>query len=142
MIKLNRIFTPFAPDEFGFVKDRWVHDSEIVGICLPDQEQQTLKVILKSESGEEHEIEFEGVLALSCSSFSTQNVVFEILLQTKADLDDEIKMAFSDRSKENLKKLSEQVKEGACTFAHFQPSVGCEIKLVFERLKHSYLEMS
>ncbi len=133
----EKVFTPIASGEFGIVSDAWVHDSEIVGIFLPDSKRKTLKIYLQAESGEKHEIEFEEVRAFSCSAFTLQNVVLEMLLQSKADLDNDVKGAFADCDPKYVEELCDRIRQGKSSYANLQPSVGCEIKIVFDRLKHS-----
>ncbi|RYZ89193.1 MAG: hypothetical protein EOP04_07470 [Proteobacteria bacterium] len=112
----------------------WIHDSELLEISLPTPDSKELKLKFRSGKGDEHRLKFSNVLALSCSSISTQNVVFEMNFLVGQDAVDELSIIFSDINALYSAKLIDSLVRGDLRFVQIQPSVGAQFSIIFEKL--------
>lgn len=113
-----------------------LHDCNIVGFNIDlDGHLRSMSLILRSEQGLEYNLEFFGIIHLSCQRFYIQNVVAEVLVWEKMAAFEQIESYYSVFGFSNVADMRSSLKTGnndSLALVHIIPSIGVEIVCLSE----------
>jgi hypothetical protein len=135
----------FTVANYGRLLDPNLHDGHVEGLQLLND--KTLRVSLRDDvCGDVFVMELSGLVECVCNDFQTQNIIFSITIISQADPDirtleqlftppaPSARKQLRDEYVERLKGFANRIKEGALCLVSIDPSVGCYLVALCERV--------